>query len=102
VQGVEMHIDQIVELADSATPEDVNVRRLQIDTRKWIAAKLVPRLYGDRVAVDADVSGKIETSIDVLELARSVAFLLTMAERKQAGNVIDSESQKLLTVECES
>ena len=27
--------------------EHVNRSRLRIDTRKWVAAKLVPRVYGD-------------------------------------------------------
>lgn len=34
----------------------VNAARLQIDTLKWIAAKLKPKSYGDRVA--AELTGK--------------------------------------------
>lgn len=39
--------EELIDLADMATPVDVNVRRLQIDTRKWTAAKLKPKKYGD-------------------------------------------------------
>lgn len=41
---------RIVEIADSAGAEDVNVARLRVDARKWVAAKLKPRKYGERVA----------------------------------------------------
>lgn len=43
--------DEIRQIADAATPEDVNVARLRIDTRKWRAGKLAPKVYGDKVAI---------------------------------------------------
>ena len=42
-------IDSTIELADAATPEDVQVRKLQIWARQWRAAKLAPRKYGEKV-----------------------------------------------------
>lgn len=41
--------DEIREIADKATPEDVHVARLKIDARKWRAGKLAPKSYGDKV-----------------------------------------------------
>lgn len=41
--------DEIVEIADKAT--DPQKARVQIDARKWVAAKLKPQKYGDRVNV---------------------------------------------------
>ena len=41
--------DQITHIADKATTEGVQVARLRVDARKWIAAKLKPRKYGDKV-----------------------------------------------------
>ena len=41
--------DEIRDIADKATPENVNVARLQIDARKWRAGKLAPKSYGDKV-----------------------------------------------------
>lgn len=38
--------DEIVDLADAA--EDANLARLQIDARKWTAAKLRPARYSER------------------------------------------------------
>ena len=40
--------DEIVEIADNATPQDAHVARLRVDARKWVAAKLLPKKYGDR------------------------------------------------------
>lgn len=36
--------------------EHINRSRLRVDTRKWIAARLLPKKYGDKVS--AEVSGK--------------------------------------------
>jgi Bacteriophage Sf6, terminase small subunit-like len=41
---------EIVEIADNATPQDAHVARLKVDARKWVAAKLLPPNYGDRLA----------------------------------------------------
>jgi hypothetical protein len=35
-------------------------RRLQVDARKWVAAKLKPRKYGDKVQQDINHAGKLE------------------------------------------
>jgi hypothetical protein len=42
--------DQIVELADSATPETANAVRLKVDARKWHTSKIAPKKYGDKPA----------------------------------------------------
>lgn len=45
----EVYANEIVEIADNAT--DANLARLQIDSRKWVASKLLPKKYGDKVEV---------------------------------------------------
>lgn len=45
------------EIASKATPENVAVARLQIDTVKWQAAKLAPKKYGDKVALTGGDEG---------------------------------------------
>lgn len=55
-------IDEIVEMAD-AVPDDgaaVMAARLRIDTRKWIAGKIYPRVYGERTTL-ATPDGKAVT-----------------------------------------
>lgn len=44
----------------------INWMRLRVDARKWVAAKLKPRKYGDRVALagDEDNPLKVEASIE--------------------------------------
>ncbi|MCX7120111.1 MAG: hypothetical protein NTZ86_09670 [Legionellales bacterium] len=72
---VEVIIDEILEIADDASNdsivnedgksvidhEHINRARLKIDTRKWLAAKLCPRLYGDKD--DAYVNLKFPSDI---------------------------------------
>ncbi|MBI9081885.1 MAG: hypothetical protein JEY79_19365 [Pseudodesulfovibrio sp.] len=47
--------DQIVRIADEEY--DPQKARVRIDARKWVAAKLKPRRYGDKV--QADVTGDL-------------------------------------------
>jgi hypothetical protein len=60
--------DQVVSLADAATPADAQVARLRVDTRKWVAARLIPHRYGDRQAIE--VSGPEGGPITFADLAR--------------------------------
>lgn len=39
--------------------------RLRVDARKWVAAKLKPKKYGDRVEVDAKHSGNVGFSLTI-------------------------------------
>jgi hypothetical protein len=42
--------DEIIEVADSASNHDTAVAaRVRVDARKWVASKLKPRSYGDRL-----------------------------------------------------
>ena len=52
--------EEILELADEPMPKGlegpmasawVQQKRLQVDARKWVAAKLKPKVYGDRIDV---------------------------------------------------
>lgn len=45
-------IDSTIDLADSATPETVQVAKLQIWARQWRAAKLAPKRYGDKMDIN--------------------------------------------------
>src|SRR5262245_43560238 len=43
---------ECIEIADTATQENCNVARLRVDTRKWAAARLAPKKYGDHIRHD--------------------------------------------------
>ena len=51
--------DQIVEIADSTDPVNVNVARLQVETRKWLMSKLAPKQFGDRVTLAGDADAPL-------------------------------------------
>lgn len=75
--GAEMRVDEIVEIADNTsgdyrvayhkdgTPyvevdnEHIQRSRVRIDVRKWLAAKLIPRIYGERAVHEHDVIGDL-------------------------------------------
>lgn len=41
--------DEVIEIADGASAEDVAAARLRVDARKWAAGKLRPKAYGDKI-----------------------------------------------------
>ena len=49
--------EEIKEIADLATPENVHVARLRMDARKWRAGKLAPKVYGDKIEVNGPGEG---------------------------------------------
>lgn len=54
-------------LEDIPDNEAIQRSRVRIDVRKWYAARLVPRIYGDRKEIDLDVTG------DLAELLKAAA-----------------------------
>jgi hypothetical protein len=86
--------EQIIELADTPMPEHLEGKersawvqhlRVQIDSRKWVAAKLYPRVYGERLDVTTT-----ETRI-------SITAALQEAERRVIeGQVSDRDAYLML------
>ena len=76
LQQTELLVDDILEIADDARSdiitrenkdgliietcnnEFVNRSRLRIDSRKWIASKLMPKVYGDKIEKTTDDESK--------------------------------------------
>jgi hypothetical protein len=68
-QQAELMADELIDIADDGTNdwveremrkgkteilcdhEHINRSRLRVDTRKWVAARLLPKKYGDKVAL---------------------------------------------------
>jgi hypothetical protein len=50
------YFQEIIEIADAATPETVNVARLRVDSRKFTVARLAPK-YGDHISHDVKGGG---------------------------------------------
>lgn len=99
--------DEILEIADTpligervksddgrteVTREDMlGHRKLQVDTRKWVAAKLAPRKYGDRLELDH--RGQLPPLVETMTqdqmrniLEDRVGELVAAAARAAAGD----------------
>lgn len=61
----ELRADELVEIADGEG--DVQRDRLRIDTRKWVAAKLLPKKYGDKLDHTGNVGLTVTLPDDVIE-----------------------------------
>lgn len=44
--------DEILTIADGSTEDTDQRAKLKVDTRKWMAARLAPKKYGDKIGVD--------------------------------------------------
>ncbi len=47
---------------DKCNTEWISRSRLRVDARKWVAAKLKPKKYGDAVKSDVELNGKLNIS----------------------------------------
>lgn len=51
---------------------DVQVARLEVDTRKWLASKMLPKRYGDRLELDGGIDVKTPDAKQVMTELGSV------------------------------
>jgi len=61
-------------LDEAAAAKDAALGRLAYDARKWYASKMAPKVYGDRMQVDAHVTRSADAMTDD-ELAMHIAKL---------------------------
>jgi hypothetical protein len=92
-------IDSTIDIADEATPETCNVAKLRIWARQWRAAKLAPKVYGDRIQVE-DTTPKTTLSREEIK-AQLLASGLKASEifeaitrRVEPLEVVDSPLQE--------
>lgn len=77
---VEALVDEILDIADDATNdysvndkgeevldrEHIQRSRVRIDSRKWIASKLAPKLYGDKIIInDKADNGEARRALEI-------------------------------------
>lgn len=84
-------VEEIIELSDEQIPEHleggaasawVQKRRLMVDTRKWVASKMKPKVYGDRI--DVSVTDARISVMEALNEARQRVI-------KDESNIVDVE-----------
>lgn len=59
------------------TYDNVERSRLRVDARKWLLAKMMPKVYGDHVGAQPVV--QIDQNVDSLGLIREIAAVLSLA-----------------------
>lgn len=75
--------DEIIDIADNSDNESVQVAKLRIDARKWMAGKLKPKKYGDSSRIDHTSSDGSMSPPDATEAANRIAGLLALAEKRK-------------------
>lgn len=60
-------IDETIEMADAATPQNWQVMQMRIWARQWRAAKLASRTYGDKVEVAGDAQNPLTPLIQEVQ-----------------------------------
>ncbi|MDE2104683.1 MAG: hypothetical protein KGL39_46030 [Patescibacteria group bacterium] len=56
--------DEIIDIADNSSL-DANDKRVRIDTRKWLAGKLRPKKYGDKLELSGDRENPLAVAVEV-------------------------------------
>lgn len=77
--------DEILEIADRASDKDsAAAARVQVDARKWLLSKLLPKIYGDKLAV---------------EHSGTVSFAALLSEARQRRALLDAPAASPLTLD---
>jgi hypothetical protein len=96
--GYERLAEDLLEITDSpvnsldngATDSGaVNKQRLQVDTRKWLLSKMLPKVYGDRIHTELTGADGGPVQIDDTERAAKVAAILAHAQTRRDADASD-------------
>lgn len=60
--------EQCLGISDDSTPENVGVDRLRCDTRKWLASKLLPKQYGDKILLEQKTEENEQLKLELIAL----------------------------------
>jgi hypothetical protein len=84
--------DDSGDLLQDGSPNSANVQRarLQVDTRKFLLAKLAPKVYGDRVEVEH--SGTVEHRHEMSDRERMRRLATFLALDARAGTLIEGQA----------
>lgn len=76
-------VEEIGDIARGATPEDAQAVRVRIDALKWIASRLLPKVYGDRVEITSKTAAAEDMTDD--DLATIASRSGAIAAEKAGG-----------------
>ncbi len=57
--GMQAVAEELLDIADDSKVGETDKARLQVDTRKWLLARLVPKRYGDRTIIAGDAENPL-------------------------------------------
>lgn len=71
----DVHANSIEDLADRVVAGEIqpDVARVAIDAKKWVAAKLRPKRYGDRIQSDVDLAVTV-TVVNPFQIAQDAVL----------------------------
>ena len=64
---------------------EIQLRRLRVDTYKWILAKMLPKLYGDKLTLAGDRDAPLHTMSDAEAMQEIMSLLATAKMRQMRG-----------------
>ena len=80
--GIDEYVEQTIEIADAfMEPNEVPQAKLRIETRRWLAERMLPKVYGPKAGLE--LSGTVEMSklsdgeldAEIAALTKRVALL---------------------------
>lgn len=90
----ELFANEIVEISDNLD-EDPNSRRVRIEARKWVASRLLPKTYGDKIEVvetgKTIPSGHLMDLVEVSDSGADTMLLLEQVVDVASGEVIENK-----------
>lgn len=86
LRQADLFADEILDIADNigkdkirlksgeevTNNEAINRSRLRIDTRKWLASKLLPKQYGDKVIIEQKTEENEKLMSELLKLRKKL------------------------------
>lgn len=91
--------DEIVEIADESTNKDnAAANRVRVDARKWVASKLKPEKYGEKISAFLDHirQGNQEQSILYSAMTKEQALELLRKRKPLELGVIDESKEGII------
>ncbi len=89
--GLDVQVEAMMDIADDQSLEP-NSRRVMVDTRKWLFAKMRPEKYGDYVGAPSQAATTINVNqLLVLPQPGAPAELPAAPKSLPAGEIIDAE-----------
>ena len=88
VEQSHAHAERSVMAARNATPDTAQMARLQFDAERWMAGKLAPRTYGDKIQQEVQMSGALDVNELKKESREQLLARLRELEGKASGDPV--------------